>query len=70
MIFSVGGEITGITLGSSAYLVDAEAAVNIKPAPFVIISGGYRIFKMHAENDDDLAEVSLSGPFLSLRADF
>ncbi|HAO94234.1 MAG: hypothetical protein A2X93_08420 [Deltaproteobacteria bacterium GWC2_56_8] len=70
MIFSVGGEITGISLGSSAYLVDAEAAVNLKPAPFVIISGGYRIFKMHAESDNDLAEVSLSGPFLSLRADF
>ena len=68
MIFSVGGEITGISPGPSR-TVDAEAAVNLKPAPFVIISGGYRIFKMHAESDNDLAEV-LSGPFLSLRADF
>lgn len=69
-LFSVGGEVTGITLGSQAYLVDAELAVNLKPAPFVVLSGGYRIFKLHIESDDDLVDVTAKGPFVMLRADF
>ncbi|OGP15204.1 MAG: hypothetical protein A2054_05760 [Deltaproteobacteria bacterium GWA2_55_10] len=69
-LFSVGGEITGISLGSDAYLVDGEAMVNLKPAPFVIISGGYRVFKLHLENDDDLADITVKGPFVMLKADF
>ncbi|MBI5641897.1 MAG: hypothetical protein HY954_00315 [Deltaproteobacteria bacterium] len=70
MIFSVGGEITGITLGSQAYLVDGEASVNIKPFPFVVISGGYRIFKMHVDYDNNKADLTLKGPFLTVKADF
>lgn len=69
-LLSVGGEITGITLGSDAYLVDAEAMVNLKPAPFVVISGGYRVFKLHLEDDDDLADITVKGPFVMLKADF
>lgn len=69
-LFSVGGEVTGITVGSKGYMYDAEAAVNFKPAPFVIVSGGYRILKLHAENSDDLADLEVKGPFLTLVADF
>lgn len=69
-LFSVGGEVTGITVGKNAYLVDAEAGVNLKPFPFVVISGGYRIFKLHLENNDDKGNVTLKGPFAMLRADF
>jgi len=69
-LFSVGGEVTGITLGSYAYLVDAEAMVNLKPAPFVVLSGGYRVFKVHAEKDLDSADITVQGPFINLRADF
>lgn len=69
-LFSVGGELTGVSLGKNAYLVDGEAAINIKPAPFVVISGGYRIFKLHLEKDDDKANFTLKGPFITLRADF
>lgn len=69
-LFSIGGEITGISLGSDAYLVDGEAMLNLKPAPFVVISGGYRIFKLHLENDDDLADMTVKGPFVMLKADF
>ena len=69
-LFSVGGEVTGISLGSDAYIVDGEAMVNLKPAPFVVISGGYRVFKLHLENDDDLADITVKGPFVMLKADF
>lgn len=69
-LFSVGGEVTGVTLGSYAYLVDAEAMVNLKPAPFVVISGGYRVLKIHAEKDLDRGDITVQGPFLNVRADF
>lgn len=69
-LLSVAGEITGITLGKNAYLFDGEAALSIKPAPFVAISAGYRMFKMHVEHDLDKADLTVKGPFLNLRADF
>ncbi|MBW7956701.1 MAG: hypothetical protein H3C68_02300 [Deltaproteobacteria bacterium] len=70
LLFSVGGEVTGITLGSDAYLVDAEASINFEPVPFIVISGGYRLFRLHVEHDSDLADLTLKGPFVMLRADF
>ncbi|HBG45567.1 MAG TPA: hypothetical protein DDW94_01095 [Deltaproteobacteria bacterium] len=69
-LLSVGGEVTGMGIGSEAYIIDGEAMVNLKPAPFVVISGGYRIFKLHLESDDDLADLTVKGPFVMLRADF
>lgn len=69
-LFSVGGEVTGMTYGSSAYILDAEAGVNIKPMPFVLVSAGYRVFKLHVEQSDDMAEIKLKGPFVTLKADF
>lgn len=67
---SVGGEVTGIALGNQMYLIDGEAGVNISPMPFVTISGGYRIFKLHVEHDNDKGDLTLKGPFVMLRADF
>lgn len=69
-LFNIEGEITGMTLGSDIYMYDAEAALVLKPAPFVKLAGGYRILKFHVENDDDMAELSLNGPYLMIRADF
>lgn len=69
-LLSVGAEVTGITLGKKAYLYDAEAGVNIKPAPFVVISGGYRIFRLHVEDSDNKGDFTLKGPYVMLRADF
>jgi hypothetical protein len=69
-LLSVGGEITGMSLGSSAWIVDAEAGVNFKPAPFVVVSGGYRLLRFHLDYNDDLADISVQGPFVMLRADF
>jgi len=69
-LINIGGEITGVGTGSKVYLVDAEAGVNFKPAPFVVISGGYRILKFHVESSNDKVDLTLKGPFLMLRADF
>ena len=69
-LVNIGGEITGMGIGSKAYLVDAEAAVNFKPAPFIVLSGGYRIFKLHLEDSGNTADFILKGPFLMLKADF
>ncbi len=69
-LISAGGEITGIYAGNKTYLFDAEAGLNVKPAPFVVISGGYRVFKFHAEKNDDKGDITVSGPFVNLKADF
>jgi hypothetical protein len=69
-LLSVGGEITGITLGSQAYLVDVEAAVNVKPMPFVSLSAGYRFLTLHLEQDDNSADMTLQGPYIMLKGDF
>ncbi len=70
LLFSVGGELTGMTLGSRGYLLDGEVAVNVKPFPFVSFSGGYRILKMKFEDGDDKGVFDLSGPFLVVRGSF
>jgi len=69
-LINVGGEITGISAGSKIYLVDAEAGINFKPAPFVVLSGGYRILKFHVESSNDKVDLTLKGPFVMLRANF
>jgi len=69
-LFSVTAEATGITLGSTGYLYDAEAMVSFHPLPFVNLSGGYRMFVMDFEYDNDKFAFDLTGPFLSLGASF
>lgn len=69
-LINVSGEVTGITLGSDAYVFDAEAMVNFDPAPFITVSGGYRYFTFHLEKDDDKADIDLHGPFVTIKADF
>ncbi len=70
MLFSIGGELTGITYGGDAYFVDGEVGINLKPLPLVVLSGGYRYMKLYAETDDDRVELTLDGPFVMLRAGF
>jgi hypothetical protein len=70
-LLNFGGEVTGITAGKYGYLVDAEAAINFNPLPMLTISGGYRYFKLEAEDDDDFElDLDLQGPFLTLRVGF
>lgn len=70
MLISLGGEVTGVTIGNKAYLFDGEAGLNIKPAPFITVSAGYRYFKLHLENNDDKGDFLLRGPYVMLKGNF
>ncbi len=63
-------EVTGMTLGTLAYVLDGEADIGFKPVPFVSISAGYRYLKFHVDRDGDVGNVTLRGPFVTLKADF
>lgn len=67
---NISGEITGIYLGTYGNLIDAEAAVNYSPLPLVTLSAGYRIFSLKIEADQNLADFSVSGPFIMVQAGF
>lgn len=69
-LFSVGGEVTGMSFGSYGYIVDAEGGLNLKPAPFITLTGGYRYFKLHVVKDNDSGNFNLTGPFVMLKAQF
>lgn len=70
LLFSVGGEVSGITLGDKGYLIDGEVAVNYNPLPLVTLSGGYRLLKLDYEDGVDNAFVEIGGPFVMVRAGF
>ncbi len=69
---NVTGEITGISAGDVGYMYDAEAAINFKPAPLIMLSGGYRALKFDIEDDDegDSVDLTTAGPFLALKVSF
>jgi len=66
----LGAEVTGMSLGTLAYVVDGEAYIGYKPLPFVDISAGYRYLKFHIDKDGDVGSISLRGPFFTLKAVF
>jgi hypothetical protein len=66
----VEAEFTGITLGSSAYMYDAEVLVGYKPHEQVLISAGLRTFTLHGDSDDDEIDFKVSGPFAMVRVTF
>jgi len=70
LLAKVGAEITGMTLGSLAYVLDAEANVGFHPLPFMDVSAGYRFLKFHIDKDDDVGSVTLKGPFVTISANF
>jgi len=70
LLAKVGAEITGMSLGTLAYVLDAEANVGFHPLPFVDVSAGYRFLKFHIEKDDDVGSVTLKGPFVTITANF
>ncbi len=69
-LFSIEGELTGMTYGGDAHFVDGEVGLNIKPMPLMTISGGYRYLQLYAENDDDKVDLELTGPFIMFRVGF
>ncbi len=69
-LIKLGGEVTGISLGDKAYLYDAEVSLSMKPMPFFDLAAGYRAFKLHVEDGNDVADIEITGPFIMLRGDF
>lgn len=69
-LIKLNGEATGISLGDKAYMYDAEVSLSYKPLPFFDLAGGYRAFKLHAEDGGDELDIEVTGPFIMLRADF
>jgi len=66
-LFSVGADVTGIAY-SGNHLIDGEAQINFNPIPFVVISGGYRLFDVKVADGDNKVDFKLKGPFLMVRA--
>jgi len=69
-LVDVLGEINGMSLGQYGRVVDAELAVGVHVFPFVWILGGYRVVDIQGEQDDDKANVKISGPFLGVQGRF
>jgi len=69
-LFGVGGELTGMSLGSMAYVVDAEASADFKPVPFVSVEAGYRVLALHVDYSNSKANMTVKGPFVGLKAEF
>jgi hypothetical protein len=60
----VFAEATGMYAGKYGYCYDTEAGVKFVPIKFVSIEGGYRIFYIKVENDEDFGKLQLTGPFV------
>jgi len=46
------------------YLYDCEAGIKIRPYQHVEIVGGYRIFELDVEQDNDSGNLKIAGPFV------
>jgi len=66
----ITAEITGMSLGTLAYIVDGEANIGFKPLPFVDVSAGYRYLKFHVDKGGNTGSFTMRGPFVTLSAHF
>ncbi len=69
-LFGVDGEVSGISLGSAAYVIDGEAGMDFKPIPYFSLTGGYRALVLHFDHNDSKANMTVKGPFAGLKAEF
>ncbi len=63
-------EVSGLPGGSLGYILDAEAGIRFVPLPFLTIAGGYRLFDLKIEHDDDSGRTKLYGPFVGVSLRF
>jgi hypothetical protein len=61
---NVFAEVSGIYAGKYGYFLDGEAGVKIIPIKNVSVVGGYRILDFKVEDDPDLAQLRIAGPFV------
>jgi hypothetical protein len=63
-LVNVFAEVSGIYAGKYGYFLDGEAGIKIIPIKNVSVVGGYRIFDVKVEDEPDLAQLRISGPFI------
>lgn len=68
--FALTGKVSGLPAGGFGYIYDAEGSLDFNPVRYVGISVGYRFFGARAEDDDNLVDLKLQGPFASLKIRF
>ena len=60
------GEVSGLPAGSLGHIVDAEVGLRYIPIRFFTVSAGYRIFDIGIGRNDDVAQLTLRGPFVGM----
>ncbi|NNG47186.1 MAG: hypothetical protein HKM86_08770 [Deltaproteobacteria bacterium] len=65
----VDARVTGMAY-SGNHLYEADAFASIVPFPFFRIQGGYRHIDLKADEDDLLADVEISGPYVGAQLSF
>lgn len=67
---SVGGDVSGISMGGNNHYVDAQAAVAFSPLPLAGIKVGYNYRELRVDANNTLGNIKLSGPYAALFAGF
>jgi len=62
----VFGEVSGLPAGDLGHIVDAEAGLRYVPMRFLAVSAGYRIFEFGIGKNEDVARLTLRGPFVGV----
>ena len=62
----VFAEVSGLPAGDLGHIVDAEVGVRYIPIRFFTVSAGYRIFDIGIGRNDDVAQLTLRGPFVGM----
>ena len=60
----VFAELSGITAGKYGSFIDGEAGVKFAPTKNLAVVGGYRGFRVNAENNSDYIKMTVQGPYL------
>jgi len=63
-------EFTGFTVGSAAYVYDAELLIGYRAHKNILLSAGLKTFTLHGDDEDDEIDFKVGGPFVMVRATF
>ncbi len=63
-------EFTGFTVGSAAYVYDAELFIGYQAHKNILVSAGLKTFTLHGDEDDDEVDFKVGGSFIMVRATF
>jgi hypothetical protein len=67
---SVTAKVSGMYMGGYGHFLDGEASLDLNPIKYLGISIGYRYLKSHLNYRDDSSNLTLDGPFASVKLRF